>query len=136
MIFIKKSIGYNLNAYYQSVVCVSLMSLQKVHLKTEEKNYVTWTVEAPSAVCDDSKLCGAEDSLEGRDAIAIQSDLGRLERWHCANLVELNKAKSKVLHLGQGNPKHTYRLIRDWIKSSFEEKNLGVLEYWLRRNSG
>lgn len=93
-------------------------------------------MEAPSAVCDDSKLCSAEDSLEGRDAIAIQSDLGRLERWHCANLVEINKAKSKVLHVGQGNPKHTCRLIREWIKSSFEEKNLGVLEYWLRRNSG
>lgn len=40
-LFILQSIGYNLNAYFQFVVCVSLMSLQKVHLKTEEKNYVS-----------------------------------------------------------------------------------------------
>ena len=72
-----------------------------------------------SKFADNTKLCGAVDKLEGRDA--IQRHLDRLERWACMNRMKFNKAKCKVPLMGQGNSKHRYRLGREWIESSAEE---------------
>ncbi|KAJ7398451.1 hypothetical protein BTVI_125481 [Pitangus sulphuratus] len=75
-----------------------------------------------SKFADNTKLSVRIDLLEGRDA--IQRDLNRLHTW--AHM-KFNKAKYKVLNLGQDNPQYQYRLGVEGIESSPAENTWG---YW------
>jgi len=60
-----------------------------------------------SKLADDTKLSDAVNAIEGKRA--TQRNLDRLGNRAQENLMKFNKAKCKVLHLGQGNPSYT-----DW----------------------
>ncbi|KAK4810809.1 hypothetical protein QYF61_008781 [Mycteria americana] len=76
-----------------------------------------------SKFADNTKLSGAVDMPEGQNA--VQRDLDK--KWAYVKLVKCNKTKCKVLHLHRGNPQYQYRLGDEWIESSPEEKDLGIL---------
>ena len=41
--------------------------------------------------------------------------------------MKFNRNKYWILHLGQSNPKHKYKWGEEWLESSPEERDLGVL---------
>lgn len=58
---------------------------------------------------------------------AIQRALNRVEKWADRNLVEFNKEKCKILHLGRNNPRNHDMLGENQLKSNIVEKGLEVL---------
>ncbi|KAK4827057.1 hypothetical protein QYF61_013698 [Mycteria americana] len=78
-----------------------------------------------SRFAGNTKLSGAVDMPEGRDA--IHGDLDKLEKWARVNLDKFNKAKCKILHVGWGTPWYQYMLGDEGIESNPVEKDLGVL---------
>lgn len=62
---------------------------------------ITWMVRQSIISADETKLG------QGGHA-AIQRDINELEKWAKRNLMQFNKGKCKVFHLGKNNPIHEY----------------------------
>jgi len=71
-----------------------------------------------------TKLGGAVDCLKGRET--LQRDLDRLECWAITSCMKCKMSKCWILHLGQGNPEHMYRLRLERLEGSPMERLLGV----------
>lgn len=72
-----------------------------------------------SEFVDDTKLGGADDSLEDREI--LQRNLDKLEIWTITNF------KWYILHLGWGKPGYLYRMWDKRLENSSAERDLQVL---------
>ena len=81
------------------------MELNLVRDAENKKGFLYWSEEM------DHRECASSD---------------KLERWALVNLMT-NKAKCKVLHLDQGNPRYVFRLGEERLDGNPAEKDLGVL---------
>jgi len=82
-----------------------------------------------SKSANDTKLCGAVDMLEGRDA--IQMDVDRLVRQACESGSckphEVQQGQGQGPAPGLGQSQAQIQAGREWIESIPEEKDLGLL---------
>lgn len=69
---------------------------------------------------DGIQLCVVVNTVEGKED--VHRDLDRLKRWAHTNLIKLNKAKCKLLQMGQGNPKHKYGLAENGLGEALRRK--------------
>jgi hypothetical protein len=74
---------------------------------------------------DDTKLCKSVNTAE--DTEILQKDLDKLHEWSSEWQMQFNVEKCSVIHAGRNNKQHTYRLGVKYLRSSDQERDLGVL---------
>ncbi|KAJ7397320.1 rna-directed dna polymerase from mobile element jockey-like [Pitangus sulphuratus] len=88
-----------------------------------------------SKFADDTKVRGTVNFLEGNEV--LQRDPEKPEDWAITNHMKFNKGKCRILHLGWGKPRCTYRLGNEMLESSAMERDLGGIRHstasWSRK---
>ena len=74
---------------------------------------------------DDAKIYGRVNSVH--DRAMLQDDLNKLNEWSMKWLLQFNKEKCKVMHIGKSNPGFSYDLGGSTLQKTKREKDLGVL---------
>ena len=74
---------------------------------------------------DDAKIYGRVRSDQDREM--LQEDLDKLNEWSMNWLLQFNKDKCKVMHIGKANPGFSYVLGGTTLQETKKEKDLGVL---------
>jgi len=72
---------------------------------------------------EDTKLSDVVNMLERQDP--VQRDLDKFKNWTCVNFMRFNKAKCKVLPMGQGSPQYQYRLGMKGLRAALPIRTWG-----------
>ncbi len=78
-----------------------------------------------SKFADDSKLC--KNICTENDREELQNDLDRLSEWSEQWQMKFNVDKCSVIHLGHKNKQYSYKLGDSELKTSVQEKDLGII---------
>jgi len=74
---------------------------------------------------DDTKLFRQVSDMV--DTVGMQEDLDRLVEWADKWQMQFNVSKCKVMHVGKKNPRHSYYVSSNGLKSVEVEKDLGIM---------
>ena len=74
---------------------------------------------------DDAKIYRRIRSPQ--DGESLQIDLSKLQEWSKKWLLQFNKEKCKVMHIGKRNPGYEYLMEDTPLATTSEEKDLGVI---------
>ena len=76
---------------------------------------------------DDAKLFRNVNLRENENTSKLQVDINNMTEWSTKWQLLFNTGKCKVLHIGNNNPNHRYKMNGQKLEQIEEEKDLGVI---------